>query len=448
MGLLSEVLAVELQRRPFLLRNVLDLLRRRAPVLQFGNTCLVLGAARVREVFERPADFVNGPIYSPKLKVGPLILGMDVSTRYATERRTLEHALSAGGLVERFRELVRQQAEVNCQARRVPGRVDLVGEIIEPTFARALCDLFGLDPALAKSRYVCPGGQGLPVFIQWLRKLGGIIAAGVPAPFGLDALTEALAPEMHDYFVRRIEAGAPADSVIARMRDSGAFPSADDVAHSAAGMMLAGATLFKATALAFRGLAARPAILDRATRAAQEEDLKLLGALVWEALRFEPPFPLLVRYCPRGTVLGGVAVNAGSTVYVSTLSAMFDPDFVEAPAEFSILRRPEEYLIFGHGRHECVARHLADIGIPQLIAVVLRAFRIKSVGTLGQDGPAVARYPVSIDLPTTALVSNHATVSCDYPGHRETGTYLKHPSSGRIRLEPDVEKEGGSGTAS
>jgi cytochrome P450 len=175
--------------------------------------------------------------------------------------------------------------------------------------------------------------------------------------------------------------------------------------------------------------------------------LDYLGLLVWEALRFEPPFPLLVRYCPRATALGGVPVNAGSTVLVSTLSAMFDPEFAEEPSEFSVLRRSEEYLIFGHGQHECVARHLAEIGIPQLIAVVLSSFRIKSAGTLGHDGSAVARYPVSLDLPTAALVSHHATVSIDYPGHRQTGTYLKHPSSGRIRVEPSVEKTRGSGAA-
>ena len=67
-----------------------------------------------------------------------------------------------------------------------------------------------------------------------------------------------------------------------------------------------------------------------------------LDEYVFEALRFNPHNPLIVRRCLRDARLGSGSyetnVRAGSTVYALTLSAMFDKDVFAEPETFRIDR--------------------------------------------------------------------------------------------------------------
>ncbi|MFX9093454.1 hypothetical protein ABTN25_20180, partial [Acinetobacter baumannii] len=52
---------------------------------------------------------------------------------------------------------------------------------------------------------------------------------------------------------------------------------------------------------------------------------------IYEALRFRPMLPLLVRDCPRETIIANGTrrvriVPAGARVLAAPLAAMFDPD--------------------------------------------------------------------------------------------------------------------------
>ncbi len=418
MALIAEALSRSLDRRPLLLRSGLQLLRRRAPIWGTEQTRLVLSMDRVREVFDRPLDFINGPIYAPKLKLGALVLGMDVSTCYHAERKELQAAVSDARMVDEFGRRVRTEATDIC-SKLSPGirRLDLAVDVIEPVLVRAMCGLFGVVPNYAKSAYL-DAPAGVPTMAHWLRKLGGIIASGAPAPFGLHALTERLAEEMAGYLRQHVKE-APEGSVIAVLRKGKVFPHREDIVRSVGGMMLAGATLIKATTLAVHQLLER-GLHDSVISGNTDE----IQGMVWEALRFQPPFPFLVRYCPRATMLGDTPVAAGATVIVSPLAAMFDPERVDRPEEFSPRRPASAYLLFGAGQHRCLAEKLAALGIPELISTIFTELEIAEAGRFAYDGNAVDQYRVTARQRREA---RHETISSDLPEPDSGNRYERSP---------------------
>jgi len=406
MGVPVDLLSTFAQRRPRLLRDGLEILRRGADVRRFGNTVLVLGAESVRDVLGRPTDFLSGAVYAPKLKLGPLALAMESSPRQLSERAALEELLSPAKLVS-FKANVEEQARAALQAK-TPS-MDFVTDYIEPVLTGAMCRLFGIDPSSAQSRLL-RSRPGLLTFEQWIRKLGGALAAPMPAPFGLEAIAEGLAPELAGFLRGQLQASALGQLQV------GALPGPESVVRCVGGVLLASAAIFRASTFALHELIGQgqlEAALQDCADAADPEPV-VLGYLR-EALRLNPPFVALGRYCPRPTTIrsqsasqrnsmGGsksssMAVPAGAQVIVSLLSAMFDPTAVDNPDEFSLSRPASVYLPFGYGLHACVGKRFAEAGLA--LALVhwfswLRehGLQVKAQGKIVYDGPAVARYRI------------------------------------------------------
>jgi cytochrome P450 len=129
-----------------------------------------------------------------------------------------------------------------------------------------------------------------------------------------------------------------------------------------------------------------------------------LRHFVYEALRFRPMLPLLLRDTPRETVIAygtkkARIVRAGTRVLAPPLSAMFDQEAVPEPSRFDASRPFEQYLHFGFGPRQCFGQYIAEI-------VLLEAFRSLLVlkglsrstdakGELHFDGPAAAGLVVT-----------------------------------------------------
>ena len=126
---------------------------------------------------------------------------------------------------------------------------------------------------------------------------------------------------------------------------------------------------------------------------------------MFEALRFNPHNPLIVRRCLRDARLGSgsyeTSVRAGSTVYALTLSAMFDKDVFAEPETFRIDRPRDRYLHFGHGQHQCFGTHLNYVVLPQVIKrlLLLRNPRINTEQTprIEYEGPFPDRFVLRFD---------------------------------------------------
>ena len=161
----------------------------------------------------------------------------------------------------------------------------------------------------------------------------------------------------------------------------------------------------KFVSLAVDELLRRPETLAEAQASALKNDIDAVRHYAWEAVRFNPHHPLLVRYCGRTTTIAGSqprsrTVPAASKVYVATFSAMFDPEAFTKPAEFNP-KRQTEYLHFGYGMHTCFGSAINGIQIPELLAALLRLPHLRrapgSAGQILYDGPFPNRLILEFD---------------------------------------------------
>lgn len=406
--MLIEALLTQLQRSPTATRSLLELFRSRGPIVKLGSTLIVTGAAQVQEVLARSQDFIAAPVYAGVIKIegGPSVLGMDPSPAYHQERNAWLRVIGRPAL-DRFDRIVREEFSRASLALR-DGTVDLLNDLIEPALVRAFGRWYGVDVEAARSDSLSVP-PGVPTLAHWLRKVGGLIALGSPAPFGFEPVAVRLGGELSRFLQQ--EAERQGADLAARRGVIGDLLALNDplmaqpkhVARSVGVMMLAGTTTVKATLLALHELLLRSA---RAPDAARLTDLARISeanlfAHAIEALRFRPVFPLLNRYCPCPTTLAtgtrhATAVAAGTSLIASPLAAMFDPALVDRPDEFLPGRPPEVYLHFGHEtQHPCLGRHIAARALQVALAQVLQHHRFEAPGAPSYDGISVASYAVT-----------------------------------------------------
>jgi cytochrome P450 len=105
-------------------------------------------------------------------------------------------------------------------------------------------------------------------------------------------------------------------------------------------------------------------------KAKLDADASLWPHAIEEALRFEPPTPLLARICPHTGVRAGRAFDKGDAINVFIASANRDPRVYVEPDRFNVTRDERAHLSFGGGAHFCIgaplARAEAEIAVQRL----------------------------------------------------------------------------------
>ena len=161
----------------------------------------------------------------------------------------------------------------------------------------------------------------------------------------------------------------------------------------------------KAMAQALDQLLDRPEALQAAHEAACANDDKTLSAVIFEALRFNPQNPFLLRHCAQDYVVAkGTArartIPAGSLVIVGTSSAMFDEEKFADPETFRIDRPAGDYIHYGYGQHICFGRYIGAILIPGMAKSLLRRNNLRRApqdGHIVYDGAFPDRFMVDFD---------------------------------------------------
>ena len=121
----------------------------------------------------------------------------------------------------------------------------------------------------------------------------------------------------------------------------------------------------------------RPDLLAKARAAAASGDPAAVDGYVFEAIRFNPPFPYFFRTCEGDAVLGRgdppeMSIPKGTTVLAMTHSAMFDPRGTRNPDVFDPTRGLGNQFLFGLGLHECLGRAIGTVMIPEIVRQALR----------------------------------------------------------------------------
>ncbi|WIX75842.1 cytochrome P450 [Amycolatopsis carbonis] len=159
--------------------------------------------------------------------------------------------------------------------------------------------------------------------------------------------------------------------LVAAQADDPTFTD-DDLARLGAGLLFAGhettsnridlGVLFLLTDLARRdALAADPEGRVHAT--------------VEEILRMSAPGGLgLLRYAHEDVELGGVAIQRGDAVMISTSSANRDASVFADPEEFDADRKPNSHIAFGYGGFFCIGASLARTELRVVFSELFRRF--------------------------------------------------------------------------
>ncbi|ULN49018.1 cytochrome P450 [Mycolicibacterium goodii] len=111
-------------------------------------------------------------------------------------------------------------------------------------------------------------------------------------------------------------------------------------------------------------------------------DPGLMGTAVEEMIRWSTPVKEFMRTAAADTVVRGVPIAKGESVYLSYVSGNRDEEVFTDPFRFDVGRDPNKHLAFGYGVHFCLGAALARMEINSLFSELLP--RLDSIGLAGK----------------------------------------------------------------
>ncbi len=446
-GLLSYRALCYALSHPLPFKLVFAFLRRVRPIAIVGKTVVVTKARDVRDVLDRLEDFTVAEVLGPNMPWGPFMIGIDWPERHAQERSFLQGVVSGRDEADKIRDVerVRDQAAAKCRTllAQAPSsgsgraQIDVVTELSEPIVVDAIKNYFGI-PVIETPQ-------------EMARILGQVAAfVMVEPPAGSERRIEALdsTARLTKCIVDRIEeipagtAQPSAPDLLTRLviqlrnhpRTNPDWFNEDWIRRYITGLaVFGGGTIVRATTQAVEQLIRRVPDLQPARALAQQlerdppdfEERKSprsawyqLRQIIYEALRFRPMLPLLVRYSPRETMIAKGSsharlVPAGATVLAPPLAAMFDPEEFPRPWSFEFEhperadRRSNKYVHFGpegqpHGPRKdgpriCFGRYIADLLIVETVRALLLCEELQcaAAGRIAYDGPVPQSFSLT-----------------------------------------------------
>ena len=371
------------------LQNVeLEMLRNLWPVARLGKYCAVTRYEDVTAVLTRDQDFPTD--YNAKLDVilggQPFMLGLPAGAEFNQAVAAMRSTMPASDIPNRLIPATLAAAQAGVNAGN--GTLEVVGFIRDLTFT-TLGAYFG-TPA--------PKTGDMKAWAQTLFKFLFADMGNDPA---LLAQAQSVGLQLRDYIdqliaARKLARGAGPDDVLGRalkLQAQGAPGLSDiQIRTALAGFVVAGLPQpAMAAPQALNQLLDRPKALAGAQKAAQANDDATFGAYFFEALRFQPLAPFLMRQTLSDQVLSGHTIPAGTMVFAVIQSAMMDGRVVKKPNDFDIKRPPNNYLSFGVGMHTCFAKAINEATIPLMLKPLLAKKTVKrapgAAGQLVKAGP-------------------------------------------------------------
>jgi len=383
--------------------------RRFFPVFPLLGLTHVTRDAQVREILRRPDDFRTpfGPEMEELADGATFLLGLDGPEHdrlHAIMRQILDPADGA-----RIADMSRRFATALLD--NSAGEIDVIADLLKRVPAEICLRYFGL---------AC---DAVDAFGDWTMALSALLFGD---PFANPAtrvlainaarrmrlvIDDAIARAQRDQRQGRLGTDK-AETLVERLVQIQAAQPVSDAEIRAILVGLATGFIPTNTLAAARMLGVllkRPEAMAAATSAALSDDLPAMRRIVLEAGRLNPALaPGQWRYCPNDTVINVNGrmhkIAAGTTLLVSTMSAMRDPRAVSHPGKFDPDRNDAEGkpyepdLLFGVGPHTCMGKHLAIEQISALFTTLLKRPGLRraagSAGKLKSVGP----FPRSLTM--------------------------------------------------
>ncbi|MEI9927640.1 MAG: cytochrome P450 [Sphingomonas sp.] len=376
------------------LRDIeLELLRNLWPVPRLGKYAAVTLYDDVCDVLGRDRDFPTD--YNAKLDVitggQPFFLGLPDGPAFHRDVSAMRQAMPPSDIPG-----ILVPATLAAAQRRVDaatGSLEIVGFVRDVTF-ESLCGYFGTpEPRTGDMK-------------GWAQTLFKFLFADMGNDPALRAQVDVAAPALQAHVdsliaARKADPGAGGDDVLSRALKLQAqgVPGLSDIQIRTAlvGFIVAGLPQpAMAAPQALNQLLNRPKELAAAQKAARTGDNATLGAYFFEALRFDPLAPFLMRRAGGDQVVGAgtghqTTIPDGTLVFALIQSAMMDGRHVENPNTFNPKRPPSDYLSFGFGLHTCFAKAINEATIPLMLKPVLAKPGLRrapgAAGQLVKSGP-------------------------------------------------------------
>jgi cytochrome P450 len=339
-------------------------------------------------------DIFSVALYKPKQ--GDYWMAQDDTAVHRREKSIMQAVLDRED-IPKIRTYVADKAAALIAAAQ--GEMDIVAGLTRAVPIALVQDWFGFadsDPAeLKRWSY----WNQMDAF--WNQPFDAI---SVPDPHKIVAEREAANEAMRGYLIgliqRRageLQAGRGGTDPVSRLLVLSAskalkFDPARVVLN--VGGLLIGAveTTSHAAVNALAMLMERPDDLADARAAAAQDDPAAADGFVFEALRFNPPFPYFFRVCEQDTALsrGGAhetGIAKGTTVLAVAGSAMFDTEAFPDPDRFDPTRGLGNSFHFGLGLHECLGRVIGEVMIAEIVRQSLRSNGLACGPVDNQGGP-------------------------------------------------------------
>ena len=113
------------------------------------------------------------------------------------------------------------------------------------------------------------------------------------------------------------------------------------------------------TVAAAIGFTMRHLALNPIMRRSLIKDPSLVGPVVEEMLRLEPPAPGVTRITTQAVEVCGVQIPAGASVVLYLATANREPSRYDDPDTFNLAHSDSGHMTFGGGIHRCLGSHLA-----------------------------------------------------------------------------------------
>jgi cytochrome P450 len=112
------------------------------------------------------------------------------------------------------------------------------------------------------------------------------------------------------------------------------------------------------------------------------EHPELMPTAVEEMIRWSTPVKEFMRTATADTVVRGVRISAGESVYLAYSSGNRDEEVFADPFRFDVGRDPNKHLAFGHGIHFCLGAALARMEVNSFFTELLP--RLDSIELAGR----------------------------------------------------------------
>ena len=350
--------------------------RAERPIYQTPDAVLISTFDEVIEALDQPEIF-SVQLYKPKM--GSYLMTED-NTPTHNEDKEIMMSLLRREDVPRVRSFVARTGEALLD--KASGEIELINDFSRLVPAMMVQAIFGLDGVDPRKLIGWSYWNQYSAFRNQEFNLAANSKTVERKKFRSNVMAALYMARLMWRKSRRLKRGKPDNDTVTRLLQEN-FPKHGSLKVVRkginAGGLLIGAieTTSEAVAHILSELNERPEFWQKAHELAQDENPAKFDLLCWEALRYRPIAPYIIRkmaadYTFKHKDGRATTLKTGQTVLCHIGSAMFDSSAYPHPDTFDITRSFGKSFHFGYGHHQCLGLAIGMVMVPEIVRQLFR----------------------------------------------------------------------------